>query len=137
LAGDAASAPRVRAGLAGEPASSFLTRSALPAKLAEARAAVHKAQVRARALAAMDEALKEGSPSRAYQARDDLLDQYADLAHDRQLITRMTAANEVIRKAVTIDTTRRAAARGARPDPLGPATSLASPSRPGRASGTP
>jgi outer membrane protein assembly factor BamB len=134
---EAESAVPLHARIAGESASSFLNRSTLPAKLAEARAAVRKAQVRAKALAAMDEALKEGSPSRAYQARDDLLEQYADLAHDRQLITRMTTANELIRKAVTIDTTRRTAARGAHPDPLGPATGFVLRSRTEGTTGTP
>ncbi|HZW31477.1 MAG TPA: PQQ-binding-like beta-propeller repeat protein, partial [Isosphaeraceae bacterium] len=134
---EAESAVPLHARIAGESASSFLNRSPLPTKLAEARAAVRKAEVRARALATMDRALEQGSPSKVYQARDDLLDQYADLAHDRQLVTRMTSANELIRKAVTIDTTRRAAARGARPDPLGPATSLVIRSGPGGTSGTP
>ena len=59
----------------------------------------------------MDAALKEGAASRVYQARDDLVDQYADLAHDRELIARMTSANELIRKAVKVDTTKREAAR--------------------------
>src|SRR5262249_13873537 len=123
--------------IAGAAASSFLNRSSLPAKLAEARAAVRKAEVRARALAAMDQALEAGSPGRVYQARDDLLDRYADLAHDRQLITRMTAANELIRKAVTIDTGRGGAARGARPDRPGPAPSLGIRSRQEGAPGAP
>jgi outer membrane protein assembly factor BamB len=121
---EAESAVPLHARIAGEPAPSFLNRSRLPAKLAEARAAVRKAQVREQALATMDRALQDGSSSRVYQARDDLVDQYADLAHDRELITRMTAANELIRKAVTLDTTHRPAARGARVDPLGPATSV-------------
>ncbi len=49
----------------------------------------------------------------------------------------MTAANELIRKAVTIDTTRRPASRSARPDPLGPATSVVFRSRIDAAAGTP
>src|SRR5262249_43296154 len=121
---EAESAVHLHARIAGEPAPAFLNRSRLPAKLAEARAAVRKAQVRAEALAAMDRALGDGSATRVYQARDDLVDQYSDLALDRELVTRMTAANELIRKAVTVDTTRRRAQRTARPDPLGPATSL-------------
>jgi hypothetical protein len=121
---EAESAVELHARVAGEPAPSFLVRSRLPAKLAEARAAVRKSQVRSRALAEMDLALKERSASRVYQARDNLVDQYADLAHDRELIARMTSANELIRKAVTIDTTRRPAARTAAPEPLGPATSV-------------
>ena len=49
---------------------------------------------------AMDQALAEGSATRVYDARDSLVAQYADLAHDKDLIARMTAANELIRQAV-------------------------------------
>jgi outer membrane protein assembly factor BamB len=121
---EAESAVPLHALVAGEPAPSFLNRSRLPAKLAEARAAVHKDQVRSGALSAMDRALKEGSASRVYQARDALVDQYADLARDRDLITRMKSANELIRRAVTVDATRRPALTTTRVDPLGPPTSL-------------
>src|SRR5262249_43689542 len=55
---EAESAVPLHARIAGAAASSFLNRSSLPAKLAEARAAVRKAEVRARALAAMDQALE-------------------------------------------------------------------------------
>ena len=72
----------------------------------------------------MDQALADGSASQVYEARDRLVEQYADLAQDRELIARMTAANELIRKAVTVDPTRKPAARGPRPEPLGPPTSL-------------
>ncbi len=72
----------------------------------------------------MDGALKDGAASRVYEARDDLVDQYADLARDRELIARMTAANELIRKAVKVDPTRRPAARTPRPEPLGAPTSI-------------
>ncbi len=115
---------QLHAQIAGEPAHSFLVRSRLPGKLAEAREAVRKSQVRARTLVTMDQALLDHSASRVYQARDDLVDQYADLAHDKDLIVRMTSANELIRKAVTIDLTHRAASRTAPTDPLGPATSV-------------
>src|SRR5262249_43602255 len=63
---EAESAVPLHAVVAGEPAPSFLNRSRLPAKLADARAAVRKDQVRSHALAAMDLALKDGSPSRVY-----------------------------------------------------------------------
>ena len=43
------------------------------------------------------------------------------LANDKDLVARMMAANELIRKAVNVDPTRRPAERGCRgPDPLGP-----------------
>ena len=72
----------------------------------------------------MDQAIKDAAASQVYDARDALVEQYADLAHDKDLIARMTAANELIRKAVTVDTTRRPAERSSRPEPLGPPTSL-------------
>ena len=49
----------------------------------------------------------------------------------------MTAANELIRKAVKVDPTRKAAERSARPEPLGPPTSLVLRSRPEPAAETP
>ncbi len=72
----------------------------------------------------MDRALAEKSANRVYDTRDRLVAQYADLAHDQELIARMTAANELIRHAVVVDSNRRPAAHQPRPDPLGPATSL-------------
>jgi outer membrane protein assembly factor BamB len=134
---EAESTVPLHAEVAGEPARALLTRSRLPSKLADARAAVRKAQVRTAALAAMDRALGEGSASRVYQARDDLVGQYADLAQDRELIAKMTAANELIRKAVKIDATRKAAARGPRPEPLGPPTTVVLRSRPEPAAASP
>jgi outer membrane protein assembly factor BamB len=121
---EAEAAVPLHAQVAGEPAQAFLNRSRLPAKLSEARAAVRKAQIRTRALAAMDKALSEGSASRVYDARDSLVDQYADLARDKDLVARMTAANELIRRAVSVDKTRRPADHSPRSDPLGPPTSL-------------
>jgi hypothetical protein len=121
---EAESAVPLHAQVAGQTAPAFLNRSRLPSKLAEARAAVKKAQVRSAALAAMDKALADGAAAPVYDARDALLDQYADLARDKDLVTRMTAANELIRKAVAVDTSRRAAGREPRPDPLGPPFSL-------------
>ncbi len=114
----------LHAKVAGESAVAFLNASRLPAKLTEARAAVKKSQVRAQALGAMDQAMKESAASRVYDARDALLLQYADLAQDKELIARMTAANDLIRKAVTVENTRRASERSERPDPLGPPTCL-------------
>ncbi|MGO9916759.1 MAG: PQQ-binding-like beta-propeller repeat protein [Isosphaeraceae bacterium] len=121
---EAESVVPLHAQVAKESAPAFLARSRLPAKLSEARAAVQKAQIYARALDAMDSALKEGSASRVYQARDDLVGQYSDLARDRALVKRMTSANELVRKAVSVDLTRRPAATTPSPDPLGPPTSV-------------
>jgi outer membrane protein assembly factor BamB len=121
---EAESAVPLHARISGATALAFLNRSRLPAKLSEARAAVRKAEIRASALAAMDKALSESSAVRVYDARDALVNQYADLAHDKDLIARMTAANELIRRAVVIDAKHRPAERAPRPDPLGPPTSL-------------
>jgi outer membrane protein assembly factor BamB len=121
---EAESVVGLHARVAGEPAPSFLNKSRLPAKLTEARAAVRKAQIRADALAKMDQAIKDSAPSRVYDARDALVEQYADVARDKDLIARMTTANELIRKAVAVDTTRRSAEHASRAEALGPATSL-------------
>lgn len=121
---EAESAVPLHAQIAGEAAQALLTKSRLPTKLGEARAAVRKSQVRTQSLNAMDRALAEGSASRVYEARDRLVDQYADLILDRELVSRMTSANELIRKAVTVDATRKPAVRGPRPEPLGPPTSV-------------
>jgi hypothetical protein len=121
---EAESVVPLHARVAKDMAPAFLNRSRLPALLGEARAAVRKAQVYARALEAMDQALKAGSATRVYQARDDLVDEYADLARAGELIKRMTSANELVRKAVAVDSTRRPAATTPWPDPLGPPTSV-------------
>ena len=121
---EAESAVPLHAQVAGEPARAFLDRSRLPAKLSEARAAVRKGQIRTDAFAAMDKAISEGSATRVYEVRDNLVDQYADLAHSKDLVARMTAANELIRRAVVVDTKRRPAERDPRPEPLGPPLSL-------------
>jgi outer membrane protein assembly factor BamB len=121
---EAESAIPLHARIAGEPALTLLNGSRLPTKLSDARSAVRKAQIRSAALAAMDKAISEGSASRVYDARDALLDRYADLAQDKDLVARMTAANELIRKAVVVDKTHRPGEHAPRPDPLGPPTSL-------------
>jgi outer membrane protein assembly factor BamB len=121
---EAESTVGLHARVEGKAAPDFLNRSRLPSKLADARAAVRKAQIYTAALSEMDAALKEKAAPRVYAARDTLVDRYADLSHDRELVKRMTAANELVRSAVTIDQTRRAAESKPRPDPLGPPLSL-------------
>jgi outer membrane protein assembly factor BamB len=121
---EAESAVSLHSRVAGKPAMAFLNGSKLPGKLSEARAAVRKAEIRMQALAAMDKALGEGSANHVYDARDDLVVQYGDLAHDKDLVARMTAANELVRRAVVVDAIRRPAEHDPRPDPLGPSTSL-------------
>jgi outer membrane protein assembly factor BamB len=121
---EAEKAVALHARVGGPSAADFLNRSRVPSKLADARAAVRKAQVYTTALAEMDKALSDQAASRVYEKRDKLLDEYADLARDPELVKRMTAANELVRKAVKVDATRRPAAREPRPDLLGPPTSL-------------
>ena len=124
LVAEAESALALHARVAGKAAGPMLARSSLPAKLAEARAAVQKRQARERGLAAMDAALKASSSSGVYEARDLLVASYPDLAGDRDLISRMTRANDLIRRAVTFDPSRRPAETEPRREPLGPPTSL-------------
>ena len=114
----------LHAQIAGEPAPAFLKRSRLPGLLDEARAAVLKARIRTDALAAMDLAIGAGSAAGVYKARDALIERYVDLAQDPELIKRMTQANDLVRRAVKVESTRRVAQREPRPGPLGPATSL-------------
>ncbi len=121
---EAESTVPLHAQVAGEPARAFLDRSRLPAKLSEARAAVRKGQIRTQALAAMDKAISDGNPSRVYEVRDNLVDQYADLARSNELVARMTAANDLIRRAVVIDTKSRPADHDPRPELMGPPLSL-------------
>ncbi len=110
--------------IVGEAAAGLLAKSPLPGKLDRARAAVRKAKVRGEAIAAMDRALAESSALGVYDARDGLVEQYPDLAQDRELIARMTSASELIRKAVTVKETRRPGERGPRTEVLGPATGV-------------
>src|SRR5262249_1864983 len=123
----------LHARVANESAPAFLNRSQLPSRLRDARAAVQKAHVFARALDAMDSALKDGSANRVYHARDDLIDRYSDLARHRELVKRMTSANELVRKAVTVDLKHRPAATTPLVEPLGPPTSAVFRSRQGEA----
>jgi outer membrane protein assembly factor BamB len=121
---EAESALALHAKVAGKAAATLLGRSRVPAKLAEAHAAVRKAAVRAQALAAMDAALRAGSSAGVYAARDALIGQYGDLAEDAALVARMRDANELIRRAVTVDPSGRPAETEPQADPLGPPTSL-------------
>jgi outer membrane protein assembly factor BamB len=121
---EAESAVPLHARIAGGPAPAFLKRSRLPGLLVEARAAVRKSNTRAHALAAMDRAIAGGSASGVYKARDALIEQYSDLAQDRELVRRMTQANDLIRRAVKVQAIRRAAITTPRASSLGPPTSL-------------
>ena len=121
---EAESTVPLHARVAGASADAFFHRSGLPVKLEAARAAVRKADVRARALAAMDAALKARSSTGVYAARDALVATYSDLAEDRDLLARMTGANELIRGAVKFDSSSRPAETVPRVEPFGPPTAL-------------
>jgi len=126
---EAEAAVKLHARIAGESAPAFLTKSRLPGLIDEARAAIRKAETRASALAAMDQALGRGSAAAVYQARDDLVLAYADLSKDAQVVDRMVKANDLMRQAAKVDPSRRPAETSERPEPLGPATALVERSR--------
>jgi hypothetical protein len=121
---EAESSVALHAEIAGEVAPAFLKRSRLPSLLQDARAAVRKADIRARSLSDMDLALASGSAAGVYKARDGLVDQYIDLAQDRELLSRMTQANELIRRAVNVDPANKRGESSARRELLGLPTSL-------------
>ena len=110
--------------IAGEPADTLQARSKFPAKVEAARAAVRRARDRSDALASMDAALLARSPSGVYAARDRLVGLYADMSTDGAIVDRLTKANALIRKAVTLDATTRPAETSAHEEKLGPPTSL-------------
>jgi outer membrane protein assembly factor BamB len=121
---EAESAVALHAQVIGKSAGHLLGRSRVPARLAEARAAVRKAAVHTRSIAAMDAALRAGSSAGVYAARDALIAQYADFAEDAALIARMRDANELIRRAVALDPSGRPAETAPQDDLFGPPTSL-------------
>ncbi|WZO99603.1 PQQ-binding-like beta-propeller repeat protein [Isosphaeraceae bacterium EP7] len=121
---EAEAALQLHRSIAGEATDAQLNRSRAPAKLADARAAVAKAQARLSTLAAMDAAIKASSPDGAYDARDALVAAYSDLAGDRSLIERLTKANDLIRAAAKFDPSRRPAESQPGIEPLGPPTTL-------------
>ena len=132
--------PRCRciAQVAGESAQAFLTQLAPAVEAGRGAGGGQKSQVRTAALAAMDEALKDGSASQVYEARDDLVDQYADLAQrpraDRADDGRQRADPQG--RQGRHDPTGRRRARP-RPEPLGPPTSIVLRSRTEPASAAP
>ncbi len=110
--------------VAGNNALALRGRSLLPQKLTEARASVQKAEVRTKALADMDAAIKAGSADAIYATRDALVGRFRDFATDKDVVSRLTQANELIQKNVKFDPSGRPAETSPHPDPLGPPTSL-------------
>jgi hypothetical protein len=108
----------------GQGAKTRRSRSPVPAKMAEATAAVKKSQTRLKWLAAMDAGIKAKSAAKVFDARDALVAAYSDLATDKAVVEHMTKATDFLRSAVTVDDNRRAAETAPRPEPLGPPFSL-------------
>ena len=117
---EADAAVRLHAELAGVAAKMLYERSKVPKKLGEARAAVLKSKIRGEALATMDQGLKQSSVDAVYTARDKLVARYGDLAFDRQVVAKLTAANEILRANVSFNPSKRPAETEPAPDPLGP-----------------
>ena len=110
--------------VAGPPAKLLREKSKVPGKIEEARAAVTKSQKRKDAIAKMTDAVKAGTADPVFATRDTLSGEYPDLANDREVVTQLEAAAELVRKAVSFDPTSRPADTTAHPDPLGPPVSL-------------
>ncbi len=110
--------------ISGESAKALVQKSQAPNKIAQAKATIQRIQTRTRALASMDAAAKAGKAAEVYAARDQLLTEYADLSGDKDVISRLTAANDLIRKAVNFDESARPGETEPRPEILGPPISL-------------
>jgi len=110
--------------IAGAAALAARARTRLPNKLADAEAAVAKTVARTEALAEMDAGILAKSAADVFAARDRLVARYPDLADDRAVVERLVKGNELLRLAVTFDSSIRPAEALAAPDPLGPPTSL-------------
>lgn len=121
---EAESAVALHARVGGGSAGTFLKASKVPTKLEEARAAVRKQAIRAKALEAMDAAIAGGSAVGVFAARDRLVRQYGDQAGDREVVDRLTRANDLVRRAVRVDTSRRPAETEPIRDLLRPPVSL-------------
>ena len=119
--------------VAGQAAAALAERSKIPQKLEKARAAIRKGRDRTEALASMDAAIKENRPGDAYGARDVLVRRYPDLAPDKEVLSRLSRANELVQKAVIFDPSGRPGETEPILEALGPPTSLVLRLEPGRA----
>ncbi len=106
------------------PHNQIVSKSKVPTRMAEAQAAVTKAQVRRDTLAEMAKSVKESNADAVYASRDQLVTTYPDLATDKEVVTQLTEANEIIRKSISFDTSSRPAETTPLPDPLGPPVSV-------------
>ncbi|GIW88651.1 MAG: hypothetical protein KatS3mg108_2975 [Isosphaeraceae bacterium] len=110
--------------IVGPPSKTLREKARIPELIAAAEAAVEKAQIRRQTLAQMSEQLEAGQPDAVFQARDQLVARYPDLAEDKELVARLDAASELVRKAVRFDPSGRPGETEPHPDPLGPPVSL-------------
>lgn len=110
--------------VAGEAALALRTKSLFPVRLADAHAAVLKAETRTKYLADVDAALKAGSATDVYNLRDALVALYPDFAADKDLVAKLTSANDLVKKAVTFNPAGRPAETKPHPDGLGPPISV-------------
>ena len=134
---EAEAAGKLHLQIAGKAGRDYQGRSRYPEKLAVARAAVDKALARTEGLAAMEKAVKAKDAAGVYQARDGLILKYPDLAKDRVVVQRLTAANDLLRQSVKLDDAKHAADSTPRTEPLGPPTSLVLRSNPGAGAARP
>ena len=121
--------------VAGDAALALRTKSLFPVRLAEAEAAVLKAETRTKYLASMDAALKAGSATDVYNKRDALVALYPDFGVDKDVVAKLTAANDLVKKAVAFDPAGRAAETKPHPEALGPPISVVLRSDPNSAPG--
>jgi TolA-binding protein/outer membrane protein assembly factor BamB len=117
-------AERLHQRIAGKNHEALLKKGPYFKKKEDALIALAKARFRANDLVSMDRALQAKSPAGVYAARDKLVNRYPDLATDREVVRILTAANELLRKAATLDETQRAGNAEPRPEPMGPPVSL-------------
>jgi outer membrane protein assembly factor BamB len=110
--------------VAGNSALALRGKSLFPVRLAEANAAVLKANTRKTFLADMDAALKAGSATEVYNLRDGLVARYPDFGVDKDVVAKLTSANDLVKKAVSFDPAGRPAETKPHPEALGPPISV-------------
>lgn len=125
----------LHARVAGSAAESFLARSKVGERLAQAEQAIRKAADLKAAIAAVDAAIAAGRPGEAYHARSRVIRRYPDLAGNKDLAGRLGKINDLIRAGVRPDPSGRPGLTEPVAEPLGPPTSLVYRSDPARPAG--
>ncbi len=124
LLAEADSAVALHKRVAGAAAGSLLDRTKVAEKIGKARDAIEKARDLASSLAAMDAAVKARRPAEVYAARAGLVRRYHDLIGQKDVVSRLILANDLIRQEVVFDASGRPGETEPRPEPMGPPTSL-------------